>query len=230
MSVAYFCVFALQYFLQPKLAKEPVPQQLEGITKEILVPLVSVLHRLIDKVIVFSLCFLVLHLPITLCKIYLLFGSQWVFLSGMVNQALTTHGWGELELEKTIHIICKCLYFSVSHTFSLYCRYTKFPELLLYVWVIEIFHWLLNVIYHNSFHIHVVLSTVIVLLRMFSVVGEVPYVICFVTSARFLLSRYDQNSGLLEFWLECYSFWWVLDKVESWKKKFAPLWHTCQQT
>jgi hypothetical protein len=65
-----------QYFLQPKLAKEPVPQQLESIAREILVPLVSVLHRLIDK-------------------------------------ALTTHGWDELELEKTLHIICKCLYFSV---------------------------------------------------------------------------------------------------------------------
>ncbi|KAG7582298.1 hypothetical protein ISN44_As08g019060 [Arabidopsis suecica] len=64
------------YFLQPKLAKEPVPQQLESITKETLVPLVSVLHRLIDK-------------------------------------ALTTHEWDELELEKTLHIICKCLYFSV---------------------------------------------------------------------------------------------------------------------
>ncbi|XP_010465777.1 PREDICTED: uncharacterized protein LOC104746078 isoform X1 [Camelina sativa] len=65
-----------QYFLQPKLAKEPVPQQLESITKEILVPLVSVFHHLTEK-------------------------------------ALTTHGWGELELEKTLHIICKCIYFSV---------------------------------------------------------------------------------------------------------------------
>jgi len=37
------------------------------------------------------------------------------------------------------------------------------------------------------------------LLLLFCVVGEVPYAICFVTSARFLLSRYDQNSGLLEF-------------------------------
>lgn len=54
MRLAYFFLFALQYFLQPKLAKEPVPQQLESITKEILVPLVSVLHRLIDKVILFS--------------------------------------------------------------------------------------------------------------------------------------------------------------------------------
>ncbi|XP_023642078.1 uncharacterized protein LOC17893252 [Capsella rubella] len=70
-----------QYFLQPKLAKEPVPQQLESITKEILVPLVSVLHRFTEK-------------------------------------ALTTKGLGELELEKTLHIICKCLYFSVKSHMS----------------------------------------------------------------------------------------------------------------
>ncbi|CAE5967604.1 unnamed protein product [Arabidopsis arenosa] len=76
LMVLLTVVKPFQYFLQPKLAKEPVPQQLESITKEILVPLVSVLHRLIDK-------------------------------------ALTTHGWDELELEKTIHSICKCLYFSV---------------------------------------------------------------------------------------------------------------------
>jgi len=57
IRLAYFCVFALQYFLQPKLAKEPVPQQLESIAREILVPLVSVLHRLIDKVILFSYFF-----------------------------------------------------------------------------------------------------------------------------------------------------------------------------
>lgn len=147
-----------------------------------------------------------------------------------LKQALTNHEWDELEMEKTIHIICKCLYFSVSHIFRLYWRLTKFPELLLHVWVIENFPWLLNVIYHISFHVHVLLSTVVALLRVFNAVGEIPYVFCFVTFARFLMSRYDQNCGLLEFWLECYSFWWVLDKVESWKKKFALLWHTCQQT
>jgi len=36
----------------------------------------------------------------------------------ILKQALTTHGWDELELEKTLHIICKCLYFSVSHNFQ----------------------------------------------------------------------------------------------------------------
>ncbi|KFK39068.1 hypothetical protein AALP_AA3G196700 [Arabis alpina] len=76
LMVLLTVVKPFQYFLQPKLVKEPVPQQLESITNEIFVPLVSVFHRLIDK-------------------------------------ALTTHEWGELEMEKTLHIICKCLYFSV---------------------------------------------------------------------------------------------------------------------
>ncbi|CAH2053475.1 unnamed protein product [Thlaspi arvense] len=76
LMVLLTVVKPFQYFLQPKLAKEPVPQQLESITNEILVPLLSVFHRLVDK-------------------------------------ALTTHEWGELEMEKTLHIISKCLYFSV---------------------------------------------------------------------------------------------------------------------
>uniref|UniRef100_A0A1J3IUD6 Importin beta-like SAD2-like protein n=1 Tax=Noccaea caerulescens TaxID=107243 RepID=A0A1J3IUD6_NOCCA len=76
LMVLLTVVKPFQYFLQPKLVKEPVPQQLESIAKEILVPLMSVFHRLIGK-------------------------------------ALTTHGYGELEMEKTLHIICKCLYCSV---------------------------------------------------------------------------------------------------------------------
>lgn len=70
----------------------------------------------------FPLCFLVLHLLTSLCKIYFHFGAQWAFIICMIlKQALTTHEWGELEMEKTLHIISKCLYFSVSHIFSLYC-------------------------------------------------------------------------------------------------------------
>ncbi|EEF43160.1 protein transporter, putative [Ricinus communis] len=42
-----------QYFLNPKVAKEPVPPQLELITKEILVPILAVFHQLIDKVLFF---------------------------------------------------------------------------------------------------------------------------------------------------------------------------------
>ncbi|KAF8089450.1 hypothetical protein N665_0505s0002 [Sinapis alba] len=76
LMVLLTVVKPFQYFLQPKLVKEPVPQQLESITNEILVPLSSVFHRLIDK-------------------------------------ALTTHELGEPDMEKTLHIISKCLYFSV---------------------------------------------------------------------------------------------------------------------
>ncbi|ESQ48194.1 hypothetical protein EUTSA_v10019950mg [Eutrema salsugineum] len=76
LMVLLTAVKPFQYFLQPKLATEPVPEQLESITNEILVPLISVFHRLVDK-------------------------------------ALATHEWGELEMEKTLHIMCKCLYFSV---------------------------------------------------------------------------------------------------------------------
>ncbi|RID63443.1 hypothetical protein BRARA_E02452 [Brassica rapa] len=76
LMVLLTVVKPFQYFLQPKLVKEPVPQQLESISNEVLVPLVAVFHRLVDK-------------------------------------ALTTHEWGELEMEKTLHIISKCLYFSV---------------------------------------------------------------------------------------------------------------------
>ncbi|CAN8270232.1 unnamed protein product [Cochlearia groenlandica] len=76
LMVLLTVVKPFQYFLQPKLVKEPVPQQLETITKEILVPLVSVFHRLTGK-------------------------------------ALSTHGCAEVEIEKSLHIICKCLYFSL---------------------------------------------------------------------------------------------------------------------
>lgn len=167
----------------------------------------------LTRLFLFPWCFLVLHLLTTL---FLLFGAQWALIFSM-KQALTTHEWGELEIEKTLHIISKCLYFSVSHIFSLYCMSGRlfFSGLKLII---------------LPCHVHIILSTVVVLLRIISIVGEVPYAVCFVTSSRFLLPRYDQNSGLLEFWLECYSLWWILAKVENWKKKLAPVWHTCQQT
>uniref|UniRef100_A0A7N0UW31 Uncharacterized protein n=1 Tax=Kalanchoe fedtschenkoi TaxID=63787 RepID=A0A7N0UW31_KALFE len=40
-----------QYFFNPKVAKEPVPPQLEMIVTEILQPLLDVFHRFVDKVI-----------------------------------------------------------------------------------------------------------------------------------------------------------------------------------
>jgi hypothetical protein len=39
-----------QYFLNPKVAREPVPPQLELIAKEILVPMLSLFHQLVQKV------------------------------------------------------------------------------------------------------------------------------------------------------------------------------------
>ncbi|KHN28171.1 hypothetical protein glysoja_023989 [Glycine soja] len=38
-----------QYFLNPKVAKEPVPPQLELISKEVLVPLLAVFHQFVEK-------------------------------------------------------------------------------------------------------------------------------------------------------------------------------------
>ncbi|KAM7257151.1 hypothetical protein ACFE04_012892 [Oxalis oulophora] len=65
-----------QYFLNPKLAKEPVPPQLEKISEEILVPLLGAFHS-------FS------------------------------QEAVSIHGRTDLEKEKAILIVCKCLYLSV---------------------------------------------------------------------------------------------------------------------
>lgn len=55
----------LQYFLNSKVAKEPVPPQLEQIAKEVLVPLLAVFHHLVEKVVVFilPLCLLVVKSP-----------------------------------------------------------------------------------------------------------------------------------------------------------------------
>lgn len=41
----------LQYFLDAKLAREPVPPQLEQLAVHILVPLISILHSFVDKVL-----------------------------------------------------------------------------------------------------------------------------------------------------------------------------------
>lgn len=42
--------FFWQYFLKPKIAKEPVPPQLELIAQEILVPLISVFHQFVEDI------------------------------------------------------------------------------------------------------------------------------------------------------------------------------------
>ncbi|CAJ2650143.1 importin beta-like SAD2 homolog [Trifolium pratense] len=65
-----------QYFLNPKVAKEPVPTQLELIAKEILVPLLTVFHQFVGK-------------------------------------AVANHDSADIETEKAILTICKCLHFAV---------------------------------------------------------------------------------------------------------------------
>jgi hypothetical protein len=57
--------FFLQYFLNPTVAKEPVPPQLELIAKEFLVPLLALFHQLVEKVVVFTLlCALLSQCPL----------------------------------------------------------------------------------------------------------------------------------------------------------------------
>lgn len=40
-----------QYFINPKVPKEPVPSQLELLAKDILVPLQATFHDFVDKVV-----------------------------------------------------------------------------------------------------------------------------------------------------------------------------------
>jgi hypothetical protein len=51
MYVSFVTVFILQYFLNPKVVNEPVPEQLEQIAAEILVPLQVTFHHFADKVL-----------------------------------------------------------------------------------------------------------------------------------------------------------------------------------
>ncbi|XP_059632005.1 importin beta-like SAD2 homolog [Cornus florida] len=76
LTVLHSLMRPFQYFLNPKLAKEPVPPQLELIAKEILVPLVAVFHHCAEK-------------------------------------TLTIHVRTEMETEKMLLIVCKCIYFAV---------------------------------------------------------------------------------------------------------------------
>lgn len=51
-----------QYFLNPKIAVEPVPPQLELIVEEIIVPFLTVFHNIVDKVDIFNFLSLLLHI------------------------------------------------------------------------------------------------------------------------------------------------------------------------
>ncbi|KAF8401236.1 hypothetical protein HHK36_012168 [Tetracentron sinense] len=76
LTVLHAIIRPFQYFLNPKVAKEPVPPQLEQIAKEILVPLLAIFHHFVEK-------------------------------------ALSMRGKMEMESERILLIICKCMYFSV---------------------------------------------------------------------------------------------------------------------
>ncbi|KAL6990169.1 hypothetical protein U1Q18_015916 [Sarracenia purpurea var. burkii] len=49
LTVLQSLIRPFQYFLNPKVAKEPVPPQLELIAQEILVPLLNVFHQCVEK-------------------------------------------------------------------------------------------------------------------------------------------------------------------------------------
>jgi hypothetical protein len=49
--VSFLTVFILQYYLNPKVVNEPIPEQLEQIAAEILVPLQVTFHHFADKVL-----------------------------------------------------------------------------------------------------------------------------------------------------------------------------------
>ncbi|XP_071937700.1 uncharacterized protein [Coffea arabica] len=49
LTVFHSIIRPFQYFLNPKLPKEPVPPQLELIAQEILVPILALFHQLVEK-------------------------------------------------------------------------------------------------------------------------------------------------------------------------------------
>ncbi|KAJ8766467.1 hypothetical protein K2173_022526 [Erythroxylum novogranatense] len=51
LTVLQTLIRPFQYFLNPKVAKEPVPPQLELIAKDILIPMLAVFHQLVEKVL-----------------------------------------------------------------------------------------------------------------------------------------------------------------------------------
>ncbi|KAK8495777.1 hypothetical protein V6N11_033680 [Hibiscus sabdariffa] len=77
LMVLHALVKPFQYFLNPKVAKEPIPPQLELIAKEILAPLLKLFHHLVEK-------------------------------------AIATHSRKDLETEKILILICKCIYFALA--------------------------------------------------------------------------------------------------------------------
>lgn len=101
--------FFLQYFLNPKLAKEPVPPQLELIAKEIIVPMLTIFHCFVEKVVLISVHFHVL--PISTYHFFINLHSNGCY---GVKQVLANNYSAELDTEKFLLIVCKCIFFSVS--------------------------------------------------------------------------------------------------------------------
>ncbi|KAL3505566.1 hypothetical protein ACH5RR_030948 [Cinchona calisaya] len=79
LTVLHSVIRPFQYFLNPKLPKEPVPPQLELIAQEILVPLLALFHQLVEK----------------------------------VTKVVTVQATWDLESEKILVIVSKCIYFAV---------------------------------------------------------------------------------------------------------------------
>lgn len=76
LTVLHSLIRPFQYFLNPKVAREPVPPQLELIAEKILVPLLVVFHHCLEK-------------------------------------ALSIQSRTEVETEKILLIVCKCMHFAV---------------------------------------------------------------------------------------------------------------------
>lgn len=107
-------IFFLQYFLNSKVAKELVSPQLEQITYKVLIPLLVVFHHLVEKVVVFILpCVFWSLSPLgILSQVSLVMG----YLMCLI-QVLAIHDRKEMETEKVLLTVCKCIYFAVSITF-----------------------------------------------------------------------------------------------------------------
>lgn len=60
-----------QYFLNPKVAREPVPEQLELIAKEVLVPSYGIFHHFVEQAVAFKgIAVENVHVLLTLCKCF----------------------------------------------------------------------------------------------------------------------------------------------------------------
>lgn len=115
-----------QYFLNPKVAREPVPPQLELIAEKILVPLLPLFHHFVEKVL--SSFYLMFFW-------YLSYESFPVDLPSFYSRNVLTGFWCQsqairsqyetvVEIEKILLIISKCMYFAVSFSYMSLTMFT----------------------------------------------------------------------------------------------------------